>query len=175
MLSIGLNTVLDTENPSLHWSVLYTSSSLDNVLTGLPFFFPCNLYYSFYFYCYFYLKVFADLLVDPQQLLMVTVAIALREIGYSIQVIDWSLYVESSVKLNLWLPSGKIFGSFKSYFYSCELFFLVNWCSFDSIAWLSAKNKQIKTSHRPTPRLEKMKFQLVNHAYIYCIRHNGTQ
>ncbi|KAL5792306.1 hypothetical protein ACOSP7_000900 [Xanthoceras sorbifolium] len=30
--------------------------------------------------------VFADLLVDPQQLLMVTVAVALREIGYAIKV-----------------------------------------------------------------------------------------
>jgi hypothetical protein len=30
--------------------------------------------------------VFADLLVDPQQLLMVTVATALQEIGYTIHV-----------------------------------------------------------------------------------------
>lgn len=32
------------------------------------------------------IKVFPDLLVDPQQILMVTVAASLQEIGYSIQV-----------------------------------------------------------------------------------------
>lgn len=33
-----------------------------------------------------FVKVFPDLLVDPQQLLMVTVASALLEMGYTIQV-----------------------------------------------------------------------------------------
>ncbi|XP_022716298.1 uncharacterized protein LOC111275310 [Durio zibethinus] len=45
-------------------------------------------YYLFiaFFFQNLYFKVFDDLLVDPQQLLMVTIATALREIGYEIQV-----------------------------------------------------------------------------------------
>ena len=35
-----------------------------------------------------FVKVFPDLLVDPQQLLMVTVASALLEMGYTIQVMQ---------------------------------------------------------------------------------------
>lgn len=38
----------------------------------------------------FYLKVFADLLVDSHKLLMVTVAAALQEIGYEIQVVSFA-------------------------------------------------------------------------------------
>lgn len=37
----------------------------------------------------FHLKVFADLLVDSQKLLMVTVAAALQEIGYQFQVVSF--------------------------------------------------------------------------------------
>ena len=43
----------------------------------------------FFFYFIFYLKVFADLLVDSQKLLMVTVAAALQEIGYEFQVVSF--------------------------------------------------------------------------------------
>lgn len=44
----------------------------------------CLCYDLFELDCFF--KVFPDLLIDPQQLQMVTIAIALREIGYAIQV-----------------------------------------------------------------------------------------
>lgn len=43
----------------------------------------------FLFYFIFYLKVFADLLVDSQKLLMVTVAAALQEMGYEFQVVSF--------------------------------------------------------------------------------------
>ncbi|XP_022757484.1 uncharacterized protein LOC111304797 [Durio zibethinus] len=46
--------------------------------------------------------VFADLLVDPQQLLMVTVATALREIGYEIQVYS----LEDGPVHNVWQSIG---------------------------------------------------------------------
>lgn len=40
-----------------------------------------------FFFFFFSLKVFGELLVDSQQLLMVTVATALLEIGYDVQVL----------------------------------------------------------------------------------------
>ncbi|TYJ08892.1 hypothetical protein E1A91_A11G103400v1 [Gossypium mustelinum] len=46
--------------------------------------------------------VFADLLVDPQQLLMVTIANALREIGYEIQVYS----IEDGPAYNVWQNIG---------------------------------------------------------------------
>ncbi|XP_007051667.2 PREDICTED: uncharacterized protein LOC18614048 [Theobroma cacao] len=46
--------------------------------------------------------VFADLLVDPQQLLMVTIATALREIGYAIQVYS----LEDGPVHNVWQSIG---------------------------------------------------------------------
>ncbi|KAA3475227.1 Chromosomal replication initiator DnaA [Gossypium australe] len=46
--------------------------------------------------------VFADLLVDPQQLLMVTIANALREIGYEIQVYS----IEDGPAYNVWQNMG---------------------------------------------------------------------
>lgn len=49
----------------------------------LAFLLSCDYRFDFIFY----LKVFADLLVDSQKLLMVTVAAALKEIGYEIQVV----------------------------------------------------------------------------------------
>lgn len=42
-----------------------------------------------FFIFIFHLKVFADLLVDSQKLLMVTVAAALQEIGYQFQVVSF--------------------------------------------------------------------------------------
>ena len=45
----------------------------------------CDCLFDFIFY----MKVFADLLVDSQQILMVTVAAALQEIGYEIQVVSF--------------------------------------------------------------------------------------
>ncbi|XP_057462590.1 uncharacterized protein LOC130752763 isoform X4 [Actinidia eriantha] len=46
--------------------------------------------------------VFADLLVDPQQILMVTVAAALREIGYEIEVYS----LEDGPVLSIWKKLG---------------------------------------------------------------------
>jgi hypothetical protein len=45
----------------------------------------CDCLFDFIFY----MKVFADLLVDSQKILMVTVAAALQEIGYEIQVVSF--------------------------------------------------------------------------------------
>ena len=55
------------------------------VLSYLKFY--CTIWVDFSS-SFLYLKVFADLLVDSQQLLMVTVVAALQEIGYEIKVIS---------------------------------------------------------------------------------------
>lgn len=47
---------------------------------------------DYLFHFIFYSKVFADLLVDSQKLLMVTVAAALQEIGYEIQVVFFASF-----------------------------------------------------------------------------------
>ncbi|KAJ0110732.1 hypothetical protein Patl1_00530 [Pistacia atlantica] len=105
---MGLNSVLDTGSPSLHCS----------------------------FDFYFYLKVFADLLVDPQQLLMVTVAIALREIGYSIQVYSLADGPAYGVWKNTGVPVTIIQTRDKMEYF-------VNWLNYDGILVNSLEAKGI--------------------------------
>lgn len=71
---------------------------LYGILFGLSYFvvdvYLADSHFSFdcLFDFIFYLKAFADLLVDSQQLLMVTVAVALQEIGYEIQVVYCAIF-----------------------------------------------------------------------------------
>jgi hypothetical protein len=53
----------------------------------------CGYVRDYLFGFVFYLKVFADLLVDSQKVLMVTIAAALQEIGYEIQVVSFASFL----------------------------------------------------------------------------------
>jgi hypothetical protein len=53
----------------------------------------CGYVRDYLFGFVFYLKVFADLLVDSQKILMVTIAAALQEIGYEIQVVSFASFL----------------------------------------------------------------------------------
>ncbi|XP_031278478.1 uncharacterized protein LOC116136938 isoform X1 [Pistacia vera] len=80
--------------------------------------------------------VFADLLVDPQQLLMVTVAIALREIGYSIQVYSLADGPAYEVWKNTGVPVTIIQTRDKMEYF-------VNWLNYDGILVSSLEAKGI--------------------------------
>ncbi|PSS24241.1 Phosphatidyl-myo-inositol mannosyltransferase [Actinidia chinensis var. chinensis] len=69
--------------------------------------------------------VFADLLVDPQQILMVTVAAALLEIGYEIEVYS----LEDGPVLSVWKKLGVPVTIIKA----SEQDIVVDWISYDGI------------------------------------------
>lgn len=70
--------------------------------------------------------VFADLLVDPQQILMVTVAAALREIGYEIEVYSLEDGPVHAVWRNMGVPVN-ILGS------SENMKIVVDWLNYDGV------------------------------------------
>lgn len=72
--------------------LIYGFCLVDNFCLSV-FFFVCGYVRDYLFGFVFYLKVFADLLVDSQKILMVTVAAALQEIGYEIQVVSFASFL----------------------------------------------------------------------------------
>ncbi|KAJ9171458.1 hypothetical protein P3X46_014825 [Hevea brasiliensis] len=80
--------------------------------------------------------VFADLLVNPQQLLMVTVATALQEIGYTIQVFS----VEDGPAHDIWKSIGVPVTIFQSK-HKTEI--AVDWLIFDGILVNSLETKDV--------------------------------
>lgn len=88
--------------------------------------------------------VFPDLLIDPQQLQMVTIAIALREIGYAIQVYSLEDGRAHEVWRNIGVPvtilqTGQEMASF------------VNWLNYDGILVNSLEAKGVISSIMQEP------------------------
>ncbi|CAN1309145.1 hypothetical protein LINPERPRIM_LOCUS27589 [Linum perenne] len=80
--------------------------------------------------------VFGDLLVDPQQLLMVTVAAALQEIGYSIQVYA----LEDGPVRDIWKSMGIPVTTFKD---DQKTNIFVDWLNFDGVVVSSLEAKEV--------------------------------
>ncbi|KAF7139562.1 hypothetical protein RHSIM_Rhsim07G0008900 [Rhododendron simsii] len=76
--------------------------------------------------------VFADLLVDPQQILMVSVAVALREIGYEIEVYS----LEDGPVLAIWKNMGVPVTIFKADV-------VVDWLSYDGTIVNSIEAREV--------------------------------
>ncbi|XP_039011965.1 uncharacterized protein LOC120141095 isoform X2 [Hibiscus syriacus] len=87
--------------------------------------------------------IFADLLVDPQQLLMVTIANALREIGYEIQVYS----LEDGPVHNIWQNIGVPVTILKVN--SDEIG--VDWLNYDGILVSSLEAKSVVSSIMQEP------------------------
>ncbi|PSS03984.1 Glycosyl transferase, family 1 protein [Actinidia chinensis var. chinensis] len=89
--------------------------------------------------------VFADLLVDPQQILMVTVAAALREIGYEIEVYSLEDGPVLSIWKNLGVPVTVIQASKKDVG--------VDWISYDGIIVNSIEARDVFSRLEDSPVL----------------------
>ncbi|XVF22451.1 hypothetical protein REPUB_Repub12eG0173600 [Reevesia pubescens] len=87
--------------------------------------------------------VFADLLVDPQQLLMVTIATALKDIGYEIQVYS----LEDGPVHNVWQSIGVPVTILKVN--SDEI--AVDWLNYDGILVSSLEAKSVFSSFMQEP------------------------
>ncbi|CAN0825132.1 hypothetical protein LINGRAHAP2_LOCUS314 [Linum grandiflorum] len=88
--------------------------------------------------------VFGDLLVDPQQLLMVTVATALQEIGYSIQVYS----LDGGPVHDIWKSMGIPLTIFKDN-QTTNIF--VDWLSFDGVVVSSLEAKEVLSCFMQEP------------------------
>ncbi|KAK2650174.1 hypothetical protein Ddye_017663 [Dipteronia dyeriana] len=88
--------------------------------------------------------VFADLLVDPQQLLMVTVAVALKEIGYAIKVYSLEDGPACVVWENIEVPVTIVQTSI-------EMGTSVNWLNYDGILVNSIEAKGVLASLTQEP------------------------
>ncbi|GLU00759.1 hypothetical protein SLE2022_181040 [Rubroshorea leprosula] len=88
--------------------------------------------------------VFADLLVDPQQLLMVTVATALREIGYAIQVYS----LEDGPVHNIWQNIGVPVTILQA---GPKMEIVVDWLNYDGILVSSLEAKGVFSSLMQEP------------------------
>ncbi|KAK0580815.1 hypothetical protein LWI29_006556 [Acer saccharum] len=88
--------------------------------------------------------VFADLLVDPQQLLMVTVAVALKEIGYAIKVYSLEDGPAREVWENIEAPVIIVQTSI-------EMGTSVNWLNYDGILVNSIEAKGVIASLTQEP------------------------
>ncbi|CAL5383092.1 unnamed protein product [Camellia sinensis] len=80
--------------------------------------------------------VFSDLLVDPQQILMVTVAAALREIGYKIEVYS----LEDGPVLSVWKDMGIPVTIIKT---SEKMDVVVDWLFYDGIIVNSIESREV--------------------------------
>ncbi|CAI0460227.1 unnamed protein product [Linum tenue] len=87
--------------------------------------------------------VFSDLLVEPQQLLMVTVATALQEMGYSIQVYS----LEDGPVHNIWKSMGVPVATFKDE----KTNIMVDWLNYDGIIVNSLEAKEFISSLMQEP------------------------
>ncbi|GKU96742.1 hypothetical protein SLEP1_g9944 [Rubroshorea leprosula] len=88
--------------------------------------------------------VFPDLLVDPQQLLMVTVAAALRELGYAIQVYS----LKDGPVLNIWQSLGVPVTILQA---GAKVEIVVDWLNYDGILICSLEVKDIISSLMQEP------------------------